>query len=416
MYFLCIYYWGRAEQVVTARELDYHIEIELDSLKQCRLKKRYKNNEVGQDELQGLTPKSGGDYGCEYCGERFHAFATAAAHEANCPAVQGNETLDYQCDHCNKRFAAYDEAARHEAGCRRNPTNEVPKGMPLPPPKRERHHPDLSFQCDFCHSGFETFDEAVQHEAHECSSNPNTAPRPNRVLGVPSGGALENVDFDDTASEVSPSTDRPVMQIGSPKFKHLVVGGAHRRNPTALQFGPSEQVKRIAREARQEEIRLQREAPKDYTCEFCEAAFRNFDEALAHEEECRQNPALRHAKSKGRWAVEKNYVVDDAILERIQQRARKKVANAKHGISSGRSGPREGGGSEAHADQVKRGSRIKRNANGGVAALGVPQMHQLQEEPPSLDYTCDVCDKAYADFDSAAQCEAEHAAAGVPRV
>ena len=58
-------YWGRAEQVVTARELDYHIEIELDSLKQCRLKKRYKNNEAGQDELQGLTPKGGGDCGCE---------------------------------------------------------------------------------------------------------------------------------------------------------------------------------------------------------------------------------------------------------------------------------------------------------------------------------------------------------------
>jgi len=46
----------------------------------------------------------------------------------------------------------------------------------------------------------------------------------------------------------------------------------------------------------------------------------------------------------------------------------------------------------------------------------VPQMHQLQEEPPSLDYKCDVCGRAYADFDSAAQCEAEHAAAGVPRV
>ena len=115
------------------------------------------------------------------------------------------------------------------------------------------------------------------------------------------------------------------------------------------------------------------------------------------------NPASRKSRSsRGTWAVEKNYVVDDQVIERIQQRARQKVKNSK---KTGGDTPEIKG--ETYAAHKANISRIKRKVKErltNVAPVVPPRI--------AYDYTCDICGKAFPDFDSAARCEARHTAAG----
>jgi len=270
---------------------------------------------VGEANNNGINFMWESKWTCDYCSASFSDYDEAVSHENECKeksqtaeAANDDESKSkeslvteqtdndgdgvvenhiefameekWKCDYCPKSFAVYDEAVAHESECKaksqaaevanddERKSKETPDEDQTMDDVHAESHVEFTMEekwnCDYCSASFAVYDEAAAHEA-ECKAKSQLA---------------EAVDDDE--SKTKESSDKENDNIGV---------------ESNVEFAVEE----------------------NWKCDYCSASFAVYDEAVAHETECKAKSQLAEAanddESKTKESHDKQQTVVDGVVE-----------------------------------------------------------------------------------------------------
>ena len=294
-------------------------------------------------------------WNCDYCSASFSVYDEAVAHENECKmkSQAGNAANDdesvpkesvvtvqndagdlgvsvetnvkyaieetWECDHCSASFSVYNEAVAHENECKAKAQAAEAADMKDSIMKesadtdQQQENGDAvaeinvesateeKWKCDHCSASFSAYDEAVAHE-NECKVNAQAAEAANKEDSITkkSPDTGKEKDIGDAVAEInveSATEEKWKCDHCSASFSAYDEAVAHenecKAKSQAVEIAVEENEIKVNTGTSDENVEVQ---ASEWKCDYCSATFFVYDEAVAHENECKTKSEGGEAK------------------------------------------------------------------------------------------------------------------------